>query len=54
MGGTPVVLLLVGLVFPISLILLAVLFDVVVLCWAAYRLMHDRLIPRFSRMVHSH
>jgi hypothetical protein len=54
MGGTPVVLLLVGLVFPITLIALAVVFDVAVVCWAAYRLLHDRIVPRVARVVHSH
>ena len=45
MGGTPIVLALVGLVFPIALILMAVLFDLVVLVWAAYRVTHDWVMP---------
>jgi hypothetical protein len=45
MGGTPIVIALVGLVFPITLILLAVLFDIAVLCWAAYRWLRGRLEP---------
>jgi hypothetical protein len=54
MGGTPIVLALVGLVFPIALILLAILFDLAVLLWAAYRLWQDRLMPRVRRTLHSH
>jgi len=53
-GGTPIVLALVGLVFPIALILLAVLFDLVVLLWAAYRLTHDRVMPAVLHTLHSH
>jgi hypothetical protein len=43
MGGTPVVIALVGLVFPITLILLAIVFDVAVLCWVAYRWLRGRM-----------
>ena len=45
MGVTPIVIALVGLVFPITLILLAILFDIAVLCWAAYRWLRGRLGP---------
>lgn len=54
MGGTPIVLALVGLVLPITLILLAVVFDLAVLLWAAYRLWHDRLGPRIVHALHAH
>jgi hypothetical protein len=54
MGGTPIVLALVGLVFPIALILLAVLFDVLVLLWALYRVTHDRVMPAMRHAMHSH
>jgi hypothetical protein len=54
MGGTPIVLALVGLVFPIALILLAVLFDLLVLLWALYRLTHDRVLPALRHAMHSH
>ncbi|HEY5060052.1 MAG TPA: hypothetical protein VII52_00890 [Gemmatimonadaceae bacterium] len=46
MEGTPFVLALVGLVFPIALVLGAILFDIAVLLWAAHRLWHDRVVPR--------
>lgn len=45
MGATVVVVALAGLVFPITLILAAVLVDVAVLAWAAHRWWHDRLAP---------
>ena len=54
MGGTPIVLALVGLVFPIALILLAILFDLAVLVWALYRLAHDRIMPRMTHALRSH
>ena len=41
MGGAPLVLALVGLVFPIGLLLLALLFDVVSTCWLVFRFWHD-------------
>ena len=37
MGGAPVVILLVGMVFPILFLLLAVLFDVAATLWLLYR-----------------
>lgn len=42
MSGAAVVILLVGLVFPIAILLAAVLFDLLVMAWAVYRLWHDR------------
>jgi hypothetical protein len=38
MGGALVLILLVGMVFPIVLLLLALLFDVVATSWMLYRL----------------
>jgi hypothetical protein len=49
MGGAAVILVLAGLVFPISLLLLAVVFDAVVVIWALFRLWHDTWSPRFKR-----
>jgi len=40
MEGAPVVILLGGLVFPIVLLLLALLFDVVATVWLVYRFWH--------------
>ena len=41
MGGAPVVILLVGLVFPAMLLLLAAASSVLTALWAVYRLWHD-------------
>jgi hypothetical protein len=41
MGGTVLVVLLAGLVFPILLILTAVLLDALALVWAVYKVWHD-------------
>lgn len=46
MGGAPLVIPLVALVIPIGLLLFAIVFDVAVIAWAAYRTWHDRLYPR--------
>ena len=54
MDATPVVLLLVGLVFPIALVICAILFDVLVLMWAAHRVWHDRVVPGMSQFVMLH
>ena len=51
MGATPLVLALVGLAFPISLLLFALLFDAAVLVWAAYRTWHDWVAPSAIRIV---
>ena len=48
MGGAPIVIPLVGLVFPIILLLLALLFDAAVVTWAGYRLWKDRVWPRLA------
>jgi hypothetical protein len=50
MGGAPLVIPLVGLVFPIALLLLAILFDLAVLAWAAYRVWTGRLLPRLRAL----
>jgi len=42
MGGAPLVLMLVGMVIPVSFLLLALLFDVVATGWLMFRLWHDR------------
>ncbi len=46
MGGAPVVIALVGLVIPITLLLAALVFDVVVMVWALFRWWNDSLSPR--------
>jgi hypothetical protein len=48
MGAAAVVIALVGLVFPIMLILTALVLDAAVLMWALYRLWHDRALPRLA------
>lgn len=42
MGGAPLVLALVGLVLPVGMLLLALLFDVVATCWMVFRFWHER------------
>lgn len=42
MGGAPMVLVLVGLVFPILLLLSALVFDLVFATWLAYRWWHGK------------
>ena len=41
MGGAPVVILLVGLLFPVLLLLLAALVDVLVVLWVTYRMWRE-------------
>mgnify|MGYP001608999173 CR=1 FL=1 len=50
MIGAAIVLVLCGLVFPITLLLLAVVFDVFVLIWAVFREWHDDVSPRIGRV----
>jgi len=45
------VVLLAGLVFPITLLLAAIVFDIGVVAWAIYRYWTDRLSPAFARVV---
>ncbi|HEY2377383.1 MAG TPA: hypothetical protein VGH98_15505 [Gemmatimonadaceae bacterium] len=61
MGGAPVVIVLVGMLFPIFAIILAILFDVLVTLWLLYQLWHDewsvqlwRGIRRIARVPHWH
>lgn len=44
-----IVLMLVGLVVPITLLLAAVLFDFGVLLYALYRMWTDRMLPHLAR-----
>lgn len=46
MGGAPLIIPLVALVIPIALLMFAILFDVAVLLWAAYRTWQDRVRPQ--------
>ena len=48
-AGAILVLLLVGLVLPIGLLLTAVVFDAMVLLWAAFHAWHDRVWPAMAR-----
>jgi hypothetical protein len=52
MGGAPVVILLVGLLVPITTLILAALLDAVVLLWVIYRLWHDEWSVSLGRLVH--
>ena len=49
MGGALIVIPLVGLVIPILMLLLAVVFDLAVLMWTVYRLSHDHVRPTLLR-----
>jgi hypothetical protein len=48
MGGAPVVIALGGLIFPILLLLAAILFDLAVVVWFLTRWWHDRIAPAFA------
>lgn len=54
MGAGPLVLVLVGLVFPISLVLLAVVVDLLTGVWALYELLHDARSARPTDRVAYH
>jgi hypothetical protein len=54
MGATVMVIALVGLAFPIILILAAVLIDFLMVLWATYRWGHDRLAPPALGYLHRH
>lgn len=41
MGSAPIVILLVGMVFPIALLLLALVADLIAVIWAAYTLWRE-------------
>lgn len=46
-----IVLLLIGLVLPISLLVIAALFDVGVLLWALYVTWTDRVLPQLAQVL---
>ena len=50
MIGALLVGMLVGLVLPITMLLGALLFDVVIVLWVAFRLWHDDVSPRLTRL----
>ena len=55
MGAGPLVLVLVGLVFPISLVLLAVVVDLLTGVWVLYELLHDAWsAPPTKRVAYHH
>jgi len=54
MGAAIMVIALVGLAFPIVLILAAVLVDFLTVVWATYRWGHDRLAPPALGYLHRH
>lgn len=51
-AGVMLVLVLAGLVFPIGLLLTAVVFDAIVVLWAAFQAWHDHLWPAMARAWH--
>ncbi len=54
MGAAVMVIALVGLAFPIVLILTALLVDFVTLVWATYRWSHDQVAPTALGYLHRH
>lgn len=52
MGGAPVIVPLVALVFPIALLFAALLFDVALVCWALIRAWRSSEHPRLLRFIH--
>lgn len=61
MGGAPLVILLVGMVFPIAVLILALVLDAFVMLWLLYRLWHDdwsvrlwQTMRRHAQLLHSH
>lgn len=50
--GVALLIVLVGLVIPITLIGAALVFDAGVLAWATYREWHDIVQPRLSALMH--
>lgn len=51
MAGAALVLLLAGLIFPILLLLAALVIDGIVVTWALYHLLHDEWWPRIVRQL---
>lgn len=54
MGATVMVIALVGLAFPIVLILTAILVDFATVLWATYRWGHDQAAPNALGYLHRH
>jgi hypothetical protein len=54
MGAEVFVIALAGLLFPILLVLTAVLIDVLVLSWVAYRWTRYTAVPGATRYAHDH
>jgi hypothetical protein len=50
MIGAAVVLVLSGMVFPIAMLLMAILFDFLLVTWALYHLWHDDWSPRLHHL----
>jgi hypothetical protein len=50
MGAALLVIPLVGLMIPIMMLLLAIVFDLGVLAWALYRISYDHLRPMLVRV----
>lgn len=53
MGAAPLLIVLVGLAFPIALLLLAAVVGVLTLLWALYRFWHDEWSPNLRHAVAS-
>ena len=54
MGAAPLVILLVGMVFPIAVLILAIVIDSLVAVWLLYRLWHDEWSVRLWQAVRRH
>ena len=54
MGAAPLVILLVGMVFPIAVLILAIIVDSIVALWLIYRLWHDEWSVSLRRAVRPH
>ncbi|HVZ76590.1 MAG TPA: hypothetical protein VG818_01265 [Gemmatimonadaceae bacterium] len=54
MGAAAFIIVVAGLVVPITLLLLTALADAIVVAWALYRLWHDRWWPFASRVLADH
>jgi hypothetical protein len=52
MGAGPIIIPLVALLIPILLLLMALVFDAVLVSWVVYRLWHDREHGRLGRLLH--
>ena len=54
MNPAIVIIALVGFLFPIVLVLIAVVVDLLVVLWASYRWGHDRWVPGVENFLHRH